>query len=191
METTTQETLNPVFVTELKTLGDDQTVQVRLEQIYEREIIDTSSLLSFTMKGHSAFNSKPPKRVAFQNFSKEQVAALGLRVGQPLPLPPGDAKLVVTETLTPRTWFDKETGDLRTQSPKTAGKDGEALTLNGKPIYRNTSLAIKGMPFADTFIMHDNVVVGSSTRMVADHQEVADPAESFEREIPAVGSIAI
>lgn len=149
---------SPVFVTEIKTTSDPEVVQLKLEQIVEEEVASQNALLAFTMKGHSAFVSNKKPRVAYQNFSPAQVEALGLKENSSLSSAPGitKARLIVTESLTPNSWFDKTTGEQKFQKAKTAGPDGPALTIEGNPIYRNTSLAINDMPMVDTLIAHDN-----------------------------------
>lgn len=157
-------TLNQVTVVEVKATSDPETFQVQLQQILDKEVSTQAGLLGFTMEGHEKFTSSKSKRVAFQNFSKTKIEQYGIIPGKVLTTIPGieKAKLVVVETLTPRTWYDKNTGELKSQNPKTAGKDGEVLTYDGQPIYRNIVLAINNMDFNDKLIAHNNEIVGSS-----------------------------
>lgn len=88
-------------------------------------------------------------------------------------------KLIEVETFNPRTWTDRQTGKLMSQRPKQAGQDGDLLTFNGQPIYRNSGLSMPGA--GDTYvnpdgsiserawdedlvIVHNNTVVGSTVR---------------------------
>ena len=178
------EKLHPVVVTEVKATADQETFQVRLEQIVEEDITTQAGLLGFTMGGHTKFTDVKRKRTAWQNFSKAQIEKLGLRVGKKLNDIPGitAVKLVVTETFEPRTWFDKISGEQKSQSPKTAGEGGAVLTKDGKPIYRNTSLAINGMDFTDKLIKHDPVVKTGSTDALKELEGVQ--AEAGEEAVP-------
>lgn len=177
------EKLHPVIVTEIKATSDPETFQVRLEQIFDREVSTQSGLLSFTMEGHEKFQSGTKvKRVAFQNFAKAKIEELKIKVGTNFSALKGveRAKLVVTETTVPRTWYDTSSGELKSQQPKRAGKDGEILTYQGQPIYRNVALAINAMSFEDKLIAHDNQVAGSSNVNAAEAKAVENvPAEAL------------
>lgn len=194
--------ISPVYFTRVRTVGIDmQTVELQLEQMFEAPLNGQGGVLAFTMSGHSAFNSGPRKRVSWQNFSVVTAVAQGLirswdevskskielpdgtvmegamKVERELILKDGNGKvipvkLVEVDTFTPRTWKDRNTGKEMTQRPKTAGLDGDLLTFNGKPIYRNTGLSMPGAGDAltgrewdeDLVILHNNTVVGSSVR---------------------------
>lgn len=175
-----------VKVVAIKPTSDENTFQVQLEQILEKEVTTQAGLLGFTMGGHEKFTGSKSKRVAFQNFSKSKIEELGLIPGKVLTTCAGveKAKLVIVETLTPRTWYDKTTGELKSQNPKTAGKDGEVLMYDGQPIYRNVILAINGMDFNDKLIQHNNEIVGSSANAAV----VAVEGEEVSEE---VGQVAI
>lgn len=152
----------PIIVSELRPVGDKgETISVTLEQLSDKSISTQSSLLSFTMDGHSGFGSSKTKRVAFQNFSKGAIEKHGIKVGEPLQLKGGDglvieSKIVIFETQEPKTWVNAQ-GLTMSQPAKTAGKDGGRLLYQGKPIYRNYVLAIKGMKMEDTLIPHDSI----------------------------------
>ena len=152
----------PIIITEIRPVGTDgQTVSLRLEQLSERSITTQNGLLSFTMEGHSAFGSSKTKRVAFHNFGVLKLQELGLGLGQPLVFkdPTGNPivpKLVISETQTPKEYINS-LGIKVTQPAKVAGKDGGRLLYQGKPIYRNTYLAIPGMIMTDTLIPHDSI----------------------------------
>lgn len=176
----------PVVVTEVKATADPETFQVRLEQTVERDITTQSGLLGFTMGGHEKFGSTKTKRVAFQNFSKAKVEELKLAVGVRINDLPGieKAKIVVTETTTPRTWYSKSNGELQTQKPKTAGEGGVVLTYQGQPIYRNVALAVNDMDFTDKFIQHDAIPQTTPAASVEEVAEGAMPGQVGEDDLP-------
>jgi len=199
----------PVSIAEVKPTNDPEIFQLRLEQIPAREVNNANALLGFTMAGHSNFSSSRP-RTMYQNFSKTKITELGLATGGFLPTAL-NAKLVVHEfcegdiipenlkevstdykgktTFVARVWADKNNGGLPVkQSPKLAGKNGEVLTFNGKPIYRNVYLTIDSMCQEDHLIQHNNVIVGSTQQGQMDNQQgatqqIGEPAIPAETEI--------
>lgn len=171
----TSKAISPVMVTRIRTVGlDKQTLELQLEQLFERPINGQSGVLSLTMAGHSAFNTGPRKRITWQNFSIQQAIAQGIvrswdevaNSVQETPdgvlkgvmvIPNGreliltvdgsrlPLKLIDVETFEPRPPYkDRVTGELRTQQPKTAGNGGDLLLYNDKKIYRNTGLSFPG-----------------------------------------------
>lgn len=100
-------------------------------------------------------------------------------------------KLIEVETFTKRTWTNKN-GQPMEQRPKQAGQDGDILTFNGQPIYRNSGLSWPGT--GDTFlnadgttserawdedlvIVHNNTVMGSSVRTALRAAGLAAPKQ--------------
>lgn len=184
--------VNEVYVTAVRLInvkGEDG-YQLELRQDFVREIENPGGLVGFTMLGNSSFSSKATnQRVCWQNFSAQQFAQLGLGITkeqvqaapmQKLLLPnnpvlrmvvngePIRFQIVEQDSLTPRTWVDRNSGQLMTQTPKKAGQDGEVLRHEGQPIYANRVLAAQGgginLSFEDYVIKHNNQIVGS-TRM--------------------------
>lgn len=168
----------PVTVVEIKPTSDPETFNVELEQRVPRPIKSAGALLALTMEGHEKFGSAKVRRVAYQNFSGEVIKARGLQPGSDIGKAFGvDAKIVIKETTTPRTWIDKGSGETKFQSPKKAGEDGEILTHQGAYIYRNYELAVTGMSFEDILLDHDQVITGSSSKekTVETEQTVGNP----------------
>ena len=185
---------HPVIVRDIKTTKDPNTFQLQLEQKNTEGIVNASQALGFLMQGHEKFQESRP-RSGFINVSGEFIRNNGIEVG--VALPEGwNAKLVVLEftkgevipstlqpffvnrritVFSPRTWEDG--GETREQSPKTAGKDGETLTIGGKAIYRDTYLSLFNMPKEDKLISHDNVITGSVPATQSEFQKsgVGDP----------------
>lgn len=187
----------PVVIVDLKPTSKQDTIQVRVEQLFDREVTTQSSLLSFTMDGHEKFQSNVTKRQAWQNFSTVKLQKIAAHFkfksleelkGLELNSVPGieRVKIVVKETIKPNTWLDAE-GKQQTQSPKTAGKDGAVLTHKGQPIYRSSFLAINGMDFNDVLLEHDKVdaiagvssVVAALLAVPVEGQEVGSPDLPF------------
>ncbi len=50
-------------------------------------------------------------------------------------------------------------------TPRIEGMEQQTLTLNGKPIYRETLLAMLDMVKGDVLLKHDNQVTGSSNAL--------------------------
>lgn len=206
-----------VTVTRVRKVGTDgQTVQCELRQEFVNQVTNQSGLLNMTMAGHSAFSSPNRTRVAWQNFSAKQFATLGLpttleainaaptegiKLVVPVPLnliingKIAECKLVEDNTLVARTWKKADGGD-GIQQPKKAGQDGDVLTFDGSPIYRNITLAAKGegldMSFEDSIIEHNNQVVGSALKaraLAASAGGVGSP--SLATAAPKTGAPAI
>lgn len=176
----------PIHVTRIRKVGSDgQTVELQLVQEFKQPVTSTSQLLGVLMEGHTGFSNENRKRLCWQNISTKKAISLGL-IGSleelgaagilicDKPFILKDAKgtiletrLVVANTLVPRTWVDPNTGNPKVQQPKLAGKDGEVLKFDNQPIYQNTTLAIPGMDFEDSVIEHNNQVVGSTVRAAA------------------------
>lgn len=173
-----------IQVTRIRKVGNDgQTVELQLVQKFRPPVNNTSQLLSVLMEGHTGFSSEDRTRICWQNISTKKAISLGLigsldELGatgilicdKPFVLKDNqgntlETKLVVSNTLVPRTWVDSNTGNPKSQQPKLAGKDGDILKYDNQPIYQNTSLAIPGMDFEDSVIEHNNVVVGSTVRL--------------------------
>ncbi len=191
---------SPVRIVRARLTGpNSDVVELQLEQEVNLPLTTTSALLGFLMSGHASF-SGPRRNVAWQNVSIQVAGFMGLNVAaieaqpdkvlmlteQPIEfrVPHPEiagafipAKLVEIDTFVPRSWIDKD-GNKRQQSPKQAGKDGDVLTYNGRPIYSNKILSVEGMDAApntqlntparkwdeDLIISHNNVVVGSNRR---------------------------
>lgn len=203
---------SPVMITRIRTVGkDQQTVELQLEQMFEPPINGQSGVLSLTMAGHTAFNTGLRKRLTWQNFSVIQAVKFGIirsweevaeskveingreflgtiLCNKELVLKYADGsimpcKLVEVDTFTGRTWVDSTTGRPMTQQPKKAGQDGDMLTYNGKPIYRNTGLSFVGAEDKltgrewdqDVVILHNNLVVGSTVRAAMGKAGIAVP----------------
>jgi hypothetical protein len=81
------------------------------------------------------------KRTATVQGTKAQVAEMGIYAGMELA-----GKIVVTESLTP--FYEG-------QEPKLAGATGVVCTLDGAPIYRNSTFE-SDMSKVDTLIAHNN-----------------------------------
>lgn len=202
----------PVMITRIRTVGkDQQTIELQLEQLFEPPVNNQGGVLAFTMQGHTAFNSGPRKKVSWQNFSvqmaikqgiirsQEEVANSVIKtetgdmpgamlVNKPLILRKDNGeempcKIVEVDTYTPREWADRSSGNMMKQRPKQAGPNGDVLTRGGKPIYRNTGLALPGSGDEitgrewdeDLVIIHDNAVVGSTVRAAMGKAGIAVP----------------
>lgn len=75
----TSKAIGPVKVVRARTVGiDKQTIEFQLEQEFESPVNGQGGVLGLTMKGHTAFNSGPRKRVVWQNFSTIQAIRHGL-----------------------------------------------------------------------------------------------------------------
>lgn len=101
-------------------------------------------------------------------------------------------KLVEVETFTARSWTDSG-GIKRTQKAKSAGANGDLLTFDGQPIYRNSGLSMPGaddilmqevdgkdIPVTrkwdeDLVIIHNNAIVGSSVRTAMNAAHIPTP----------------
>lgn len=71
--------IGPVMVTRARVVGKDkQTIEFQLEQMFEAPINGQAGVLAITMGGHSAFNTGPRKRIAWQNFYTENAIKWGL-----------------------------------------------------------------------------------------------------------------
>ena len=178
---------NPVFVREIKPTSNPDMKTVVFEQDAPRPVNDIGSLLAFANAGNPLFGPNTQKRIAFFNFSPAMIQELGLVVGQPVN-PELKATLVVHEfcdgdiipeevkgyyggadNFHPRSWKVNEGTPLeRTEvkspkmTPKMEGRAQQVLTFGGKPIYRETHLAMLDMVKADILIKHDNQVTGTS-----------------------------
>lgn len=182
--------VNKVRVTAVRHIsvrGED-AYQLELRQDFVREISNPQGLIGLTMLGNAAFQtSSTVQRVCWQNFSAQQYSQLGIGVTkeqclaapmqkvileQPVELrmivnsQPLEFQIVEQDSLTPRSWVNRTTGQLMTQAPKRAGQGGEVLTHDGQPIYSNRQLAVKGgginISFEDTILKHNNQIVGST-----------------------------
>lgn len=187
--------LSPVFITGLRLLkvkDGSYAVQLELRQNFIREITSAQGLIGITMKGNSFFNSNTSnQRVVWTQFSPEQYATLGLPFSieqlenaednkitiakedygrYPLTMTlhnaPMEFRIVIKDSLTPRTWVDKNSGQTVSQQPKRAGQNGQFLLHDNQLIYANTELVAKGvgveMPMEDYVILHNNIVTGSN-----------------------------
>ena len=176
-----------VIVREIKGTSNPEMMNVVFEQEVPRPVTDLNGLLNFANAGNSRFGNNSQKRVGFFNFSPEMVAKLGFVVGQPVD-DQLNANLVVHEFCNgdiipeeiqsyydgakiyhPRTWKVNE-GQANErvetkqpkQTPKLEGRVQETLTYQGKPIYRETHLAMMDMVVGDLLVKHDNKITGSS-----------------------------
>jgi len=85
------------------------------------------SQVSFNSSGIGGLS----KKTAFKTYEQDVMDLLGDMVdGQTFPIP---GKLVIEETLKPYTRKDGST-----QEPKRKGKNGDIITYQGSPVYRNT-----------------------------------------------------
>ena len=146
-----------IYVAELKDTKDKESKQVQLKQYSERT--PEENVIGFMMKGHSKFSSQIKKKAVYVTVSNDNIKEWDLKEGVDFvqACEKGrfkDARLQTTETLTPRVY--KVNGVVTFQNPKTMGNGGDVLTLNGKPIYQNTTLSLKGE--LDVLIKHNGTI---------------------------------
>lgn len=176
-----------MIVREIKKTSNPNMMNVVFEQEVPRPVTDLNSLLNFANAGNPDFGSNTQKRVGFFNFSPEMIKTLGFEAGKPVPAHL-HATLVVHEfcqgdiipeeiksyyegadTYFPRSWKENEgtpqeavKTKMPKMTPKSEHRDQQVLTVGGKPIYRETHLAIMDMVRGDILIKHDNQVKGST-----------------------------
>lgn len=181
---------NQVIVREVKNTSNPDMKTVVFEQEVRRPVTDINSLLAFANTGNPQFGDNKQKRVAFFNFSPQQIRDLGLVVGQPVHNNL-NATLVVHEFCEgdiipeeiqsyyggashyyPRSWKVNEgTPQERTETkqpkmtPKVEGRTQQVLMQGDRPIYRETHLAMLDMVVGDLLLKHENQVIGSSRRV--------------------------
>lgn len=149
-----------VIITKVTEVANN-AYQLTLEQSYERES-NPGAVVGFFMAGHPGINSGSNKLVTWQTVSADKMKEYSFSIGQDLTKVIGmPCNIQVTESFSPRTWKD-ESGNVVSQQPKKAGKDGEILTKGGQPIYRNTALVFGEA--VDTLIQHDVVAVKTPAR---------------------------
>ncbi len=172
---------NQVIVREIKKTSNPNMMNVVFEQEVQRPVVDINSLLNFANAGNPDFGANTQKRVGFFNFSPEMIKTLGFEVGQPVPTHL-HATLVVHEfcqgdiipeeiksyyegadTYYPRSWNDGNVTKTKTpkMTPRNDHKEQQILTVGGKPIYRETHLAVLDMVRGDILVRHDNQVKGT------------------------------
>lgn len=152
-----------VIITEVRQVKNG-AYQLTLEQSYERES-NPGAVVGFFMAGHPGINSNSNKLITWQTVSADKMKEYSFAVGQDLNKVIGmPCNIQVTESFKPRTWTD-ESGNVVSQQPKRAGKEGEILTKDSQPIYRNTALVF-GEP-VDTLIQHDVVAVNINKGVTA------------------------
>lgn len=146
-----------IVVSEIKKTKDAESVQVQLKQYSERT--PEENVLGFMMGGHSKFTSQIRKKAVYVSISNKNVGDWKLAEGVDFVkncdngrFP--NARLQTIETLTPRVY--KVNGKVTFQAPKTAGTGGDVLTRDGKAIYQNTTLSLKGE--ADVLVKHNGTV---------------------------------
>ena len=108
------------------------------------------------------------KRVAYVPMEKSLIEKFGITedcdinaLFEELNVP--EVRLVVTESLEPRTWL--KDGVEVTQEPKRKGKDGAIMYHKGSPIYRNCTL--------DLATKEDTLLEADKEAVVADKQSAA------------------
>lgn len=171
-----------VKVREIKDTRNPLIKQVVFEQIVQRPINNLGSLLNYSMAGNGAFGSNSQTRVAFWNFSPQQIEVLKLTPGA-IVLPQLNPRLIVHEFcegdmipeevrsfykdatyFTPRVW--EQDGAEVKQSPKMTplveGQEQQILCYNDSPIYRNTFFTMGDMVQEDLLIAHNNVILGTT-----------------------------
>lgn len=149
-----------VIITEVKQVKNG-AYQLTLEQSYERES-NPGAVVGFFMAGHPGINAGSNKLITWQTVSADKMKEYSFAVGQDLTKVIGmPCNIQVTEGFKARTWTDA-TGNVVSQEPKKAGKDGEILKKDGQPIYRNTALVFGEAK--DTLIQHDVVAVQTPAR---------------------------
>jgi hypothetical protein len=142
-----------VKITDIKPVANG-AFQLTLEQEYKRD--GASNVVGFFMEGHPGVTPSNGKLITWQTVSAQKMSEYNFTVGQNLNEVLGfETNIQVNEGFIPRKWKDSE-GNEVTQEAKRAGKDGELLTKEGKPIYRNTSVVFG--PAKDTLVEHDTVV---------------------------------
>lgn len=164
--------LKPVIVKEIKPTSNPDILNVYVEQ---EKSEGPGSSLAIRLMGIINSNNK---KNCYTSLSQQFIDTYGIVEGSALPeefeleivsfeFQEGDtipqelrSYFQNREKFSPK--YTNADGSIGTQNPKTAGKDGEILTRNGRPIYRNNLLMAKGDRKEPILVAHDNKIGGSN-----------------------------
>lgn len=169
-----------IIVADIRDTKNPQVKQLFLKAIIEKPA--TANPVSFFLKGVPNVAPSTETRTYFQSVSTDVIAAHKIEVGSNFHevfknFP--NAKLIVRETFEQKKWDGGE------QSPKINPSTGQAVTKEGRMIYRNVELSLDGL-LEDNYIQHDPTSRTETSTQGSSIESLANQGSKLKVEEPVL-----